>query len=199
MAKGKYAARAVNRAASIDNDVIVQLRRDLSNASTERDRALADLAVLRSSMNSRLLAASDAALADERARIAQDRSDLLEDIDELHRDAAREITAIMMEVVRTLRHQLGDEGGFPSSLLEDSNSKFPSITRLYALLGVKDSAGNLLEQICDAGEVFKGEGHRRTRARRSLSRMEGNLRQNRNLHNRSREALLYELKKAASS
>lgn len=190
MAKGKYAAKALNRAASVDNEVIVDLRRQIAEMATQRDAALEAASTLRSNFHSEVLAAVDETITRERQSLSDEREALLAAVDELHADAAREITEILSDTVRSIRLTHGDDAAFPPCLLTGVESRSPSITRLYGILGVKSEAGALLERILDAGEVFKDKGQRRARSRRSISRLEADLRQNKHLHGRARQDMV---------
>lgn len=87
MAKGKYATRALNRAASIDNDVIVELREEVSALRTQLNVVNSQLSAERSRHSAEVMrAASDVANA-EVSRVR----DELERAKRLHADALYDI------------------------------------------------------------------------------------------------------------
>lgn len=194
MAKGKYSARAANRAASVDNDVIAQLREEVAGLRTENQALRHEISLQQTDFGSKVLAATEQRIAEERANLAEQHEALLDDMHELHRRVALELTAIMAQSIGAIVDKYGrDNAVVPRSLISNINSDDPSLVRLFALLGVKDQAGSLLEQIMDAGKVFLGQGDRRKRARRSVSRLESDLRANNTLHQKSRRAMIGEL------
>jgi hypothetical protein len=188
--KGKYSARAANRAASLDNDVIVDLRRDVARVTEERDTVTRELAVLKSDFDSAVMKAVATATASERRRLDDERKHLADEASQVMRDAAYEVADYMSDSVAGLQEKFGkDVHCFPSSLMRDTDSVYPSIARLFKMLGVAAEAGNLLEQILAAGDVFKNDGHGRSRRRRTV----GDL--NRHLHDNTARLAKRDLKK----
>lgn len=174
MAKGKYAARAANRAAALDNDVIVDLRSQLREIEAERDEARRELAVTRSSMSSEILRQVAERTTHEREEI---HNTLLAEREAYKREkaaAAEEVALVVVEMLNAFRRRIGelDEGAqdfVPKILVERSDSDRPSLIRVFEMLAPERTGALMETAITMGGELPLA--HSRSRKRRSAAQM----------------------------
>lgn len=88
MSKGKYSARAANRRATFDNEVIAELRGELAAAKAALAEARQEHAQHIAQRDADFVAAVDEAVAAERRAIGDERARLARELDSL-RSAAR--------------------------------------------------------------------------------------------------------------
>lgn len=180
MAKGKYAARAANRLAQTDNEIIVGLREKLAALETERDALTNELADIKATINSRVLAGTATATESERQRLAEESVTRQSQMEETLKGAAYEVADVLIDITRMLReHFDAADIRFPSAIINDQASEYPSLVRMFAVLGVGTEAGSLLESILEAADTFKGDKGARRRRRRTVGRLQSDLRFNR--------------------
>ncbi len=156
MSKGKYAAKAANRAAATDNEVIVELRRKLAEAQKERDSLQAELDATLRRMDGEVNRRVDVGTVQERLRMQQTLDAAQEEVRERLDAASEELVEFVRNWTEVLEEQYGADSEFlPRSAfrtLDDTSG--PSFLRLLDMLGVQ-KAGQTMDR------AFRLEEHGR--------------------------------------
>lgn len=172
MAKGKYAARAVNRAAAIDNDVIVELRAKLAAAEADRDRLAGELDAQVRRVTGEVNRRVDAAMRDERAAMAAAHDQEVAALAAFKAEVADEVVDMVDSIKDGYAYQIGEMGGeyrVPAALINPMDSGGPSLLRVLDMLDV-DHAGQIMEQLSTADGASDWSREERRRSARRMSR-----------------------------
>ena len=142
MATGKYAARAANRAAALDNEVIADLRAKLAAAQTERDRLAGELEAQRRRATGEVNRRVDAAMAAERAATVTAREREAVELAQWKHDVAADVIEVAAAWVRGLRNNLGDDAEvIPASMFGPTDTEGPNLLRVLGMLLGEDTGG----------------------------------------------------------
>lgn len=139
MSKGKYAAKAINRAAATDNEVIVDLRRKLSEAEAQRDSLASELDATRRRMTGEVNRRVDSATADERARMREALDTSEEDVRTRMGSVSDELLSFVREWCEALERWAGEDFEvIPAGALRPvDDTSGPSLLRILNKLGVQ--------------------------------------------------------------
>lgn len=148
MAKGKYAARALNRAASLDNEVIVDLRGQLKAAKDTNAELASELSRMKSEFNSRLIRAVAKETEGERLQLRDQIQSGLAKQTAAMTEAADQIAGVLAEIFGVLYEKYGSEESFVPNVVTNhiDGHEGPSLLRVFNLLD-SDRAGVFMDRI----------------------------------------------------
>jgi len=144
MSKGKYAAKASNRAAAIDNEVIADLRHRLADADAENTRLNVELDATRRRITGEVNRRVDAAMRDERKAVVAERDEAAVQFAAFKIEAADALMAMLREWYDGLVSTLGTDQVFPADLFSVYGGD-SDLLRILELLD-NDNAGARLHQ-----------------------------------------------------
>jgi hypothetical protein len=197
--KGKYAARAANRAAAFDNDVIADLRQQLADTKADNGKLVLKLNDETAANNGRIVRAVNeqvtAQTASIRAAIAAEREQMTARLNE----AADEVVDVLVAQLDAIVNQFGDDvPSFSRALADPIDTDGPSLIRVFQLLA-PDRAGELSESVITlqgrrswSSRPRLVPGETRRRRRRSAAALNSDIQQNQ--RDRSKAVLVDGLK-----
>jgi len=180
VAKGKYSARAANRAVALDNEVIAELRSQLAAVQGERDELYAELDCLRRDLNGEVLRRVTESTATEREALHTQLADERAQIDAALVSAAEELTDVLVYWYRAMIEKYGRESiAFHRVCFDPIDSAGPSLLRVFDAL-CPERAGELMERIITAeGELpWQGRDPARARKRRGAHKISHDVKAN---------------------
>lgn len=175
MSKGKYAAKAANRAVALDNEVIAQLRADLEQARQQRDDLSRELDAVHRRMtgevNRRVTEGIAADLAELNAQLDSERAA----VESWKSELASEVVELLHTMFKALREQFGEDAPIiPAVVLTNPDSEHPSLLRVLGMLMGEDTPGLGLvyEYTLGTGNHPPAQvGQRRNLRRRSAAKL----------------------------
>lgn len=188
MAKGKYTARAANRAAALDNEVICELRSKLEELAAEKRKALGELERLRTTLNSQVMARVEQQTAEQRTQMKAHLAETLAMQREAMSAAADELAHLLALMFGKLHAKYGDiEAFIPIEVTNRITEEGPSLLRVLDLLD-GPRAGELMEMIMTPTGTGRNAIDSRSRRRRSARDVDRDLAYFDELHKKSRIA-----------
>jgi hypothetical protein len=171
--KGKYAAKAATRAASLDNEVIAEMRAKVKVAEAERDSVVRELAAVRRDFNGRVIREVSQGIQAERASLAEALAAERAAMSQAMRAAADEMTDLLGEMFASLHEKFGqdvDTPFFPKAVITRlSGEDGPSLLRVLKTLDA-EHAGELADRVLTGngaipflGSDFPGAARQRRR------------------------------------
>lgn len=176
MARGKYGARAVNRAAAVDNDVIASLREKLAAAQLELNACKQQLHETESSFHAEVRRAVAQEISTERTAMGAQLEALSDEAVSAKRAIAEEVTALMVETLCIFDERLVElgqdpqfDGFMPRPCFDRWDSGRPSLMRLFQAIAPTE-CGRLMQRITTLDGRYPGS-HNRERSRRNFAQM----------------------------
>jgi len=172
--KGKYATKAINRAAATDNEVIAQLRLSLAEVREEKTQLLVELNTAKAKLSSEVHRLVAQSVSNELESLAAEREKLLSKTKADKREAAELLMKFIADWIERLEKRFGDDGALlPSHLFGGDSSGYRAPWDLISILELLDNKNggallaDLFDEICD-DDRYK---HRRNARRRSARRV----------------------------
>lgn len=176
--KGKYAAKAANRAASVDNEVIIELRHALANEKSTNEYLRQQLQREQKQRSSTVLTL----VKKQTAQVVKDCRDTVTAERQRHEtvrnQAADEAAKVIREFVKALNYFSNDGACVPQAVINDSGGEHPSLLGLFALLA-PERAAQLFD---DCFQGLDGWSFSRRARRRSAHRMRKDMHNNAQNH-----------------
>lgn len=207
MARGKYASKAMNRAAAVDNEVIVELRAKLAAVEQERTKLVVALNNANRKLTSEVGALVTKAVQVERESLAEQHEQLRAELAAERKKAAELLVRFVREWIDELEDRFGsDKGILPSRLfggkVGSSELVDWDLVSLLELLD-NDNGGALIARLFSELKSCKDDPdpHGRAARRRSARRVADDIRwkENRRKHKDGGPLLLQRKRKAPDS
>jgi hypothetical protein len=173
--KGKYATKAINRAAATDNEVIAQLRLSLAEVRQEKTQLLVELNTAKAKLSSEVHRLVAQSVSNELESLAAEREKLQSKTKADKREAAELLMKFIADWIQRLEKRFGDDGALlPSHLFGGSSANgYRAPWDLISILELLDNKNggallaDLFDEICH-DDSYK---HRRNARRRSARRV----------------------------
>ena len=149
MTKGKYATKAINRLAAVDNEVIVELRAKLQSAEATNRVLAEEVSVLTRRLNGTVTQEAAMLAQEEIARLA----DELRDQHSIHAGQVESLAFNLLDLYSEHNCHVGEGGN-----AEKFNTEFA------ALFGMSDRAGELMDYIHRNEDEWRDDNRHSRRA-----------------------------------
>lgn len=171
MTKGKYAARAANRAVAFDNEVIVELRTKLAVVEAEREGLRNELYEERRQATAEVNRRVDAAVQPTIDRLNEARRQIGAAFTEWKVLVSDEVVELLGEWLLEMRDLTGQEAVIPTRFISPKSEDDVSFSRLFTV--IDDSrAGELQAAIISYSSGIKIVRHARRLTARQMARKE---------------------------
>lgn len=142
--KGKYSAKAANRTAALDNEIIIELREELAAQKKTNESLRQQIEAERAKRNSLVLAESTR----NTHRIVQEHKDALAAEKLRHAELLSEVADSVVNVIRlytkAVKDFSNDDRCIPRAILEPDDSGDPSLLAVFRMLA-PDRAARLFD------------------------------------------------------